>query len=328
MNISIPKLFWPFPSAINQHRASAEEHTIKWLQAYNLLANEADYEYYRSQGFAYMTSRMFPHADKEVLPALLDFCTLLFIFDDQIDQVEDNGLKEVNGRERLAKFTSYTSSLMRNQTRIPLTEGNELIAALTDCWLRLSAFCTEAWKKRLVGRYQETFEAAVWQLDNINNNYSPTLTEYMHYRPMFSGSNIAVDLSLVADKIALPEEILEHPLLKRMHLLAQCLVCWANDLFSLSKELKKSYQADRHNLVFVMQDSYNLSLEDAILKSADLFHEHAQEFMDLSSKKLPGFSLEIDSEIKRYGVAIAQVVKGNIDWSEQESTRYAFSYLE
>jgi hypothetical protein len=327
MNVSIPKLKWPFSSIINPHRASAEEHTIKWLQTHNLLTNDADYELYRSQGFAYMTSRMFPYADKEILLPILDYCTLLFIVDDQVDQQDDNGLSDVNGFDRLAKFTAYITSLMRNKTRIPLTKGNELLAALTDCWLRLSTFCTEEWQNRLIGRYQETFEAAVWQLKNISNSYSPTVEEYLHYRPMFAGANIAVDLSLVADKIQLPDEVLNHPLLKRLHLLIQYLVCWANDLFSLSKELGNNYRADRHNLVFVMQDNYNLSLGDAVLKSADLFNQHTKEFMDISSD-LPDFSRGINSEVERYIKSVAQVARGNIDWSEQETTRYTFSYTE
>ncbi|MBC9796132.1 terpene synthase family protein [Sinomicrobium weinanense] len=327
MKISIPRPFWPFPSFISPYAKEVHEHNTQWLQQYNLLPDKVTYDQYKGQRYGYMTSRMYPTAGREVLFAITDFFSLMFLLDDGLDKKVSSKMSEVKSRQALEKFISTSVTVMNSRKEIPLQPGKEIFSALADCWVRLCAFSEKQWQENMIRSFADTFNAAVWELENVARGYCPTLEEYMKYRPLFAGTNIATDTSVIASNIQLPEEIMQYPAIQRLVALARNLVSFANDMFSLGKEVAQNASDDKHNLVLVMQEMYGLSFEDAILKAAEFHDEQAREFLSLSSD-LPVFETSIDREVSRYVTALTYFVKGNIDWSENETTRYTFSYSE
>ncbi|UGU14315.1 hypothetical protein LS482_11390 [Sinomicrobium kalidii] len=327
MKIAIPRLYWPFPSFINPHAKEAHEHTIQWLLRHNLLPDKATYNLYESQRYAYMTARMYPTAEKEVLFAISDFCGLLFIVDDDLDKKADRKVAGVNGTQALEAFIATGVAVMNGRKEIPPEPGKEIFTALADCSMRLYDFGKKQWHDNFIQSFADTFNAAVWELKNVGKGYCPTLEEYLRYRPFFAGTNLATDMSEVAANINLPEEIMQHPTLRRLLELSRNLVSFANDMFSLNKEIAQNNTDDKHNLVYIMQKMHNLTFEEAVLKAAEFHDEQAREFISLSSN-LPVFEATIDEEVFRYIDALIYFVKGNIDWSEKETTRYTFSYSE
>ncbi|UGU14852.1 hypothetical protein LS482_14250 [Sinomicrobium kalidii] len=327
MKITIPKPYWPYPSVISPHAKEAHEHNMQWLQQHNLLPDKSVYDLYERQYYAYMAARMYPMAEKEVLFALADFCALLFIVDDDLDKQAERKVAGVDGTQALEAFISTGVTVMKNRKKIAPEAGKEAFSALADCFIRLCAFSDKTWQDKIIQSFADTFTAAVWEMKNVIKGYCPTLEEYMKYRPFFSGTNLAVDLSLVAAAINLPEAVMQHPAIQRLMVLSRNLVCWANDMFSLSKEMDQNNADDKHNLVYVMQKRHDVTFEEAILKASAFHDEQAREFIALSSD-LPVFGKGLDSKVSRYIDALICFVKGNIDWSEKETTRYAFSYSE
>ncbi|MGS2763055.1 terpene synthase family protein [Sinomicrobium sp. M5D2P9] len=327
MKISIPRLYSPFPSFINTHVKETHEHNMQWLQQHNLFPDKESYNLYDSQYHTYLMARMCPTAEKELLFAIADFSSLLFIVDDDLEKKTGHKVASVQSRQALEKFISTSVSVMKGRKKIQTEPGKEIFSALADSSMRLYAFGGKRWHDNFIQSFADTFNAAIWELENVAKGYCPTLEEYMKYRSFFAGANLATDMAEIVANINLPEEIMQHPAVQQLLKLSRNLVSFANDMFSLSKEIVQNNTNDKHNLVFIMQEKYNLSLEEAILKAAEFHDEQAREFISLSSD-LPVFGAGIDKEISRYITALTYVVKGNIDWSENETTRYIFSYSE
>jgi 5-epi-alpha-selinene synthase len=126
-----------------------------------------------------------------------------------------------------------------------------------------------------------------------------------------------MDLILMTDQIILPPEVFKHPIVKRLELATANIIAWSNDLFSLNKEMKAG---NNFNLVTVLQQEYQISLQEAFDHAADLHNTEVQLFIDLSAQ-LPSFGTEIDANLERYLLGLRFWIRANLDWSA-ETRRY------
>jgi hypothetical protein len=313
----LPHLYCPFKPAINDYVQLADQHTFDWLHQFNLLPNEAAYERYRSQGFAYMVARMFPTAEQEALSILTDINTLLFLIDDQIDHITSGSLTESG---HLDSFVEKFMSVLINDESLSLTSGNEYLAALCDFWKRVKNISDKNWQNVFIAGIQKTFNSALWQINNIRNDQTPKLDSYIQHRQYLGAANIATDSISIAEKIFLPADVMAHPIISELVNLCRNTVCWANDLYSLKKELAHN---DFYNLVPIMQAEHNLSLDAAINQVTIMHNQEVKQFQQLaiSAKTLPELA-HLTTEVERYIMALSAIMRGNIDWSENETTRY------
>jgi len=309
MQITFPRLYCPFNEAINPLVQLAAQHTNAWLQQFNLLPDDKAYATYSSQGFAFMVSRMFPTADRDLLFALTDLNSLLFLIDDQIDPV----IGDTADKGELRRFISNFMAVLFTDHIIKYS--HPFLSALANVWSRIQAMTSDLWQWQFTTSLCLTFQSALWQLDNIKNNHIPTLQQYRMHRPYLGAANIATQsipavlgISGNWGKFA--------PQMDELTRLAEIIVCWANDLYSLDKEIK---HGDLYNLVLVIQKQYNLDLPEAFGKAVAI-HDSDMKRFDAKAKilskttKSPAFTSYIDG--------LKHIIRGNVDWSERETTRY------
>ncbi|MBS0027263.1 terpene synthase family protein [Chitinophaga sp. 22321] len=312
MLVTLPRIYCPYNGTINPLVDLAENHTDAWLRQFKLLPDNTAYKKYRTQGFAYMVARMFPTAQKPLLFALTDINSLLFLLDDQIDPVsKDSGAD----KPQLRLFISSFMSVLFNP--LPQKYNHPFLNALADFWSRATALTSDLWQWQFATALCQTFQSALWQMENIKNDYKPTLEEYKMHRRYLGAANIATAsipavLNIPSNWGSLTQQVVE------LTQLAENIVCWANDLYSLAKEIE---QGDTYNLVLLIQQVYGLSLDEAIIKTVGV-HDQAMKRFQIKADALVGKS----PSLTHYINGLKYIIRGNVDWSQNETTRYEFAY--
>jgi hypothetical protein len=80
------------------------------------------------------------------------------------------------------------------------------------------------------------------------------------------------------DYRTLPDDVLEHPIILRLHLLASRMIGWHNDIVSLPKELSR--QGDVINLVITLRDTHEVAIEDAYQMALNVHDERRDDRSD------------------------------------------------
>ncbi|RPD39497.1 terpene synthase family protein [Chitinophaga barathri] len=316
------RLYCPFPSRINSNVIAADEHTVRWIRRFRLLHSEEQILQYRKEGYAYMVARMFPEADLETLCAYSDLNTLLFIVDDFLDQ-KDEMVSGGHDSGSVEKFSKVFVAILDNPA-VGHGSSEPVFAALADLWERICRLGTPGWISKYKNSLWRIFHAALWQHKNIEAGIWPSLEDYMSRRQYIGAANVATDCIEMIDGISLPEEAWNHPVLVELTELCRNTVCWANDLFSLSKEREKG---EYHNLVTILSHEKHMSLNRAVSRAISIHDIQVRRFIRLTAS-LPVFEEKITTEIIRYVEGLKAIMRANIDWSNHETSRYRFLYAD
>lgn len=318
--ITVPTLHCPFEAKISPFVNEIDQHTSSWLHEFNLLQTEEAYDRFRKYKFAWMTARTYPDADLAFLCTANDLNTWLFVLDDLLDHVKP---ETANYREQawLQQVITDFVSVLRYDRSIDRV-SNPVLAALSDFWNKMRQLSTASWQCQFTLSLKATFEAAVWEAENAKQHRHPSVFQYMQMRPFFSGANLGTDMLEVAAGTSLPVFVLQNEQFQKLVDLARRAVCWANDLFSLSKELA---HGDEHNLVMVIGHEQQITLDEAIAQTAAIHNREIAQFNELRSQ-LPSFGMHIDLAIQRHLDALGTMVRGFMDWSIYDTARYEFNY--
>ena len=320
MQLVIPRLYCPFPSKINPLVHLADQHTAEWVQQFRLVPSEEVLDFYQQQKFAWMVARMFPNADEDALCTFCDLNTFLFFLDDQFDHPDAQS--GFNGKDKFRHFVKRLVNILQHNEKTTLEKDGPVFAALGDLWRRLKRMSDASWQQQFINGIIAIFEAAVWQFENERRQILPGLTDYMNNRQYLGAANVATDTIPVAERIELPGYVYDHRIVHRLTELCRNTVCWANDLFSFSKEME---HLDQYNLVAILKREHNLSLDDAITATVQIHDEQVREFISLSGEAAI-FEEAENEALSHYVNALGAIMKGNIDWSVKETSRYSFIY--
>lgn len=311
-NIKLPILYYPFHSAINQHYETACQQGREWVRSFNLLEELACQSLFAAN-FEILTARAYPNTSLKGLELVTNFMHWFTILDDESEK---------------AGISKELEILKIKQTRLldilkgaELTEVDTPVAlAWRDIVQRLHQFphVTSEWMLYFAKHIEDYLQALRWEALNYIQGIEPDLATYIEMRHIVFGINLFLDLILIADGIALPLEVLECPIVKRMSLAASNAMAWANDIFSLKREIKEGMV---YNLVLILQHEYQISLEEALNRAVELHDAQVRNFIELSMQ-LPSFRAEINVNLQHYVLALRFWMRANLDWM-MESRRYA-----
>ncbi|CAL1520115.1 terpene synthase family protein [Chitinophaga sp. MM2321] len=318
--ITVPGLYCPFSPRINKYVIDTHLRTSQWVRKFNLY-DEAKFVKFLSDNYTWMVARFFPTANRERMQLANDSHVLLFAMDDALDN-QMNKSSVIENAASLHGFTEKCMHVLQNKERFTLADGGPLLAGLTDVWDRTKALSSAQWQQHFENGIRILFDAAAWEYRNTSTDRIPGIEEFMRMRPFAGAAHISTDMIEIVEQIYLPEEILQHPKIDRLTKLARGLVCWANDLYSCSKELE---HGDTHNLVKVISHEKRISLQRAVAKAVEIHDQEMNEFATLSAN-LPVFSISMNKVVEKYAFVLSAILRGNIDWSTMETARYRFVY--
>ncbi|SFM93064.1 Terpene synthase family, metal binding domain [Chitinophaga sp. YR627] len=316
----LPGLYCPFPSLLNQYVEKADRHTTLWVKKKQLVTSEETWSSYRRQKFTWMVARMFPTADLNALSIAADLNTLLFILDDQFDE-HGEGSAAIKQKEQFERLVHALIGIMKHNSLISLEKGGPVLSAVSDFWKRIRKLGNLGWQVRFIESLQQAFAANLWRIEQVSRGELPTLEEYMKWRPFFSGASFFAHLLEAIEAFSLPDYVFLDATVKKLIMLCSNTICWANDLFSFNKELE---QGDEMNIVMLIRNTRDCTLEDAIAAAVAIHDDQVRQFKRLSAK-LPSFGAVTDAQLSRYISALSIMMKGNIEWSVKDTARYRFT---
>ncbi|TZF93611.1 terpene synthase [Chryseobacterium panacisoli] len=150
-------------------------------------------------------------------------------------------------------------------------------------------------------------------------NIVPPLPVYLLIREATSGVLPYCDYAVLQKEYRqLPDEIFEHPHIRRIYSLCSLMIGIHNDIISLPKEIHRD--GDTMNLVKVLQKEYTLSLHDAYMKALEIHDQYLKEFLVLRDH-LPPFG-KWQNEVYNYIQDLGIMIAGVYVWHTNDTSRY------
>lgn len=314
----IPGLFCPYSSGrLSPAIETINAHLRSWMIKFKLVSSNDQLEFYMAQNYATMIAISYPYADQNVMAAWCDLNTLLFCLDDIMDeQTAISTIEKMNELE-----TSFLNIIDEAEPIL----NTPVLDAFADFWNRFKPYCSSAQQEGFKRDIEQMFYGGKWQFHSLKSNHSPSYQEYLSLRGYLGAAHLATNsLPITADIPFTPEMYSNKPL-KALNDQAQNLICIANDLFSYGKEAEKSFGGAQFNIVTVLSNEHNLSVENAIKEAAAIHDEKMNEFMTTADrlKQNPDFNILQEKYVNALGALMA----GNIIWSTRYSNRYPHIYL-
>ena len=307
---ALPALFVPFPSAINEYADSVHQRTTEWLRRFMVLANETAYRRFSDIKIGRLAARFHPEAPLDALQLISDWYGWMFFWDDQRDETEIG--------KQPSLLAARNVGFLEVLTDAGSSESDPLARALRDLRERLLAKATtQAWMRRFVGSIEEHFASTVWEATNRSLGVTPDIDSYVRMRPVTGGLNIDTQFIEIAERAYPPPKIWSDDTVRGMVLASNNAVCWANDMFSLEKELRRN---DVHNLVLILQLEQGLTLQAAFDRAIEMHNSEVRAFLD-SASRLRQLDGPVDDVLRRFVTILQTRMSGFVDWA-RESGRY------
>jgi hypothetical protein len=320
MLYSIPALNCPFPIAIHPLVDEIEHHTNQWVLDFQLLDSYATFAHFRNSKFGHFIGRSFPNADFMRICAWSDLNALLFIVDDQIDAQDI-----IKDKDSYFDLMNRFIEVLRNREMCTIEKDGNVLAALSDFWRRITLITEDRWQKKFIKSIRDMFEGGYWQFEHLLLGKKPQLAEYMKVRQYFGAAHLSTDALEGIAGIDLPQYVYEDPMVHRLTEIARNTICFSNDLFSFGKETVEMNNGAVFNLVMIVKDRYELTIEHAIRMAADIHDDLISEFLRLAPLVYK-YDEDINAILKTYVDSLGVLQRGNIEWSTRETKRYPHIY--
>jgi len=309
-NDRAPSLFCPFPSRVNDHAEDADAHTLEWLADHNLLSGH-EYDHFRGYRCGWLAARAYPNADFDRVIVASDWIGWLCALDNHCDE-SGLGARPAQLTRVLARLSEILQS---DRPRAEVHDG-PLEASFADLLRRMADLSSKAWRTEFAADVEIFFDALVWESTNRAQDTIPSLADYLAMRPRSSAMDHCVDLIALAEELEIAPEVRGSPGLKDLAAKAINAVCWANDLFSLERELAGG---SPNNLVLVVQHDRGCSLEEARQSVVDMHDAEVRSFIDLQAQVTA--EAPTGPEVQAYLLGLRCWMRGNLEWSH-ETARY------
>lgn len=292
----------PFPSAINPHAELIEQQSIEWGCQQGIIFGRAIHAV-RASKAGHLVAWAYPRAQRDHLQLVADWNIWLLIWDDWCGSM-GIGTNPFQLKASLDRFLAILEGAAAAPADGPMGAS---LANLRD---RLCAQGGRRWMRRFVDSVAEVFEVCIWEAENRAYERLPTVAEYLEKRPIAGALYPYLELADITEQIDLPAEVRAHPLIRRLTLAANNIICWANDLVSLEKDIQ---EGEFHNLIILIQKEQRLSISQATKRVIDLHNAEVQMFLTTSTQ-LPSFGAAVDRDLARYIAVLTHWMRANMNW--------------
>lgn len=272
---------------------------------------------FTSSDFVTLSGLAYPTADLAGLELANEWGVWLFNWDDLCDRTF---------------MGEQPQSIGYVQNRfLEILNGSELTGrdgaphcALADIRDRMIARDPGGQMEWFIKSVSDYFEGCIWEAHNREDLIIPPIDEYLKMRQK-SGAVITVFELFGFTGVCVPtQEMRDSAAFAQLQQMANNIICWANDIFSFSREAKKG---DVHNLVIltIVQDSATTEGMDVYIAEAErkVVERHNEEVGRYlaAKKKLATELIGSKDEFEKYCAGMEAWIYGNFFWSTQ-SDRY------
>ena len=310
----------PAGQTINPHHEAAERRNIEWVLRFSpgLAQDAGRLGRLRRARFSRLAAYTYPRVAVDELALICHWITWLFFHDDcwcDDSDVEEAALAVLHTRALATLRGDFT----------PEPGDSALLHMLVDLRERMLARADDAWLGWFIADVDGYLQSTRWEAQNRRLGLSPPLAAYVKMRRFTGAMDTVFDCIELGERLRLDPAVREHTVLSRLRLMANNCVCWANDIFSIDKEL---LEHNAHNLVFVLRREHGLTLAHA-LEQAVAMHDAELRAFEWFAARMPEFSGELrqkfgaetEAAVRIYVAGLRSWMRGNIAWS-WETPRY------
>lgn len=272
------RLRYPFPTLVNPLAAAIQEHTdTEWIDGeWAGFVPLAVAEKFKAVRTGYMTSYFFPMATWERLVPLARMMLFSLYQDDIYEGADPDRLRWL----RRCTVAVAEGTMTAQQTEAMLAPQ---IEKLRHEALRLiPAESVARWAADL----DLYFDGLIAESTHLHNGTYPALDEYKIIREKALMIHPFLALKEIETGVVLPEEIHEHPVVRRLKSLTVRLPGWFNEFQSYDKDTNAGMGT--MNLINVLAHEYHISVADARERAFGIHDEELAEFVRLQAE-LPEF---------------------------------------
>jgi Delta6-protoilludene synthase len=287
--IIIPDILatWKWPRwHCNPHYEVCRAESQAWFESFKAFSPKAQDAWNRCN-FGLLAALSYPYQDKERLRASCDLMCLFFLIDEYTDLVD-----EIEAR----KLVDIVMDALRDPHK-PRPEGEWVGGEVTkQYWQRVIKFATPHGQKRFIEIYDE-YASAVVEQANDRTPLEPN-------RPSLF--------------MSLPDEVVHHPVIEKLVLLATDMICLENDMVSYN--LEQVQGNDKHNVIKIIMEQYGMDVQEA-MDYLGKWHKDLERQWNETWAKIPKFGGPIDKDVAHFLDGVAVWVRANDTWSF-EGERY------
>jgi len=307
--IYLPVGYYPWPDLINDNVEEMGLEEAQWIDTDFSFVSESIRDKYKRVRLYNVTSRMLPHLTREqLLPCVRTLFWHTFI-DDQYEHLSISGLRKL--RERVV-------AIMQGDRVLP--EENGLLRQIALSGRELNAFAPQEWMERQIDAFDEYLRFGVGEEAYYRKSKKlPTMANYSLFREYSIGMYPYYNSVEIGLGFPFYNSLFRHPVIQQARRLASRITIWQNDIHSLRKDLYT--ERETLNAVFVLQNEYDISLDDAL---AEVMRIHDSEVAELVSLQndAGSFSGKERDIIKEYILRMGVAIQGINTFYSLEPQRY------
>lgn len=293
----LPRGHYPWPDLINPHAEQMGKDMDGWIDNDYTFLTEKQRETYKKMRLHMCTARMWPDLTYEQTIPCNRFMLQYVALD---DQVENSSLEEIQQlRIRCVDI------LKGDQPRADENALYQHMALIRD---EFRALMPDLWVERFIYYFYQSFRYGI----ELEYPYKiaqrpPSLTLFKTIREYSVLMRPYLILGEIESGLVLPEHIFEHIVIQKMISHMTLVVAWQNDIHSLPKEMAKGTEV--FNLVFVLQQEYNLSLKDACDQAFRIHNEELAKLLALHAeyREFGEYQEHVDQFVYYAGVGLQGV---------------------
>ncbi len=299
---------YPAHPYTSTHCDEMESITRAWIDQYDCLTPEIRYKA-KISSYGVLTADVLPRADMQTLKPITRWMLWAFIFDDFYGPYPKDELKRIC-RNALATISNE-----------PIPPANAIFDQLRITCAELREQTTPQWMNRFLKSHKFYFQGLLMDTFSYKEHRTyPTEEQYFKIRDRLIGGFMVMDLlELISDKI-MPDEIIYHPDIHRMRLLASRLMIYDNDIFSYQKEL---LEGESMNLVLVIANERGISIEKALKETIRIRKKDYLELLAFN-RKIGQFG-KWSRQVLQYWENTMILLEGQLKWYKIKSQRYGIT---
>lgn len=298
---------YPFPYSINPFVPEIDVLVTAWAERCGLLKGEKARLAVVSGRLNYFAGYLYPDAGSKQLEKISRFFLLLFLLDDKM-AAESPRRAHSQVKRMLATTSRRRKSTVGGQFR------DAFLIAYVGLWQEIESDLEAEGRKVLAEVLENYWEGQLWESGHRLEMRVADINEYLRWRRISSGSGIALfflrwlcgwyDSGFVWDCS-----------LDFAEVYASNLICLANDLGSLEKELEAG---EANSYPIILMRRYGQTKEQALEKTKALHDRNVGNLLRLANgqkRQIP----EIEAVYLR---SLMRMVAGSNAWSLLETNRY------
>lgn len=299
----VQQLHCPIRSGFHPDHLVVARDTLRWGEKMGLFPTAQSRAHLIKTDCARLGAAVYHDGySREALQLATDFMTWLYLHDDLW----------VDGTRRdPVELDADHARMLRVLRGEPLEAWDHpLSRALDDICARLAAYRVDL--EPFFATVEQYITAKSWECRNHLHGITPEVRLYVAMRAHGGGVEACFELGAIVRTARLQKHLRNHAYLRTLATLSNNLVCWANDLASVGKELEEGTTT---NLVMALREAMRVTWPEAMERAVRMWNDAMQSYMrlldQLDELPLP----ESDRvEVNKYVTLLGSWIRGNLDY--------------